>query len=187
MVEPESNSSDAPQPQVDATEHESEIVFVPTRPVNEAAPIFGLRSVFLLMTLVAVLSAIGAAAPGLGIALALVAVPPFVRTTLLAHKRRTIYPKERLPAGLLVILFITSLILTITSIVVSCFLAGVCCFMVGYATMGVSGDDRLALGLGGTTAGMVLLAMWIALGKWAVSRWKADVRRPWVLGKEYEC
>jgi hypothetical protein len=70
-------------------EREEYIRDAPT-PAEQAAPFqFGLSSLLLIMTLASVLFSVMAMAPGVGIVLAILAIPPLVRTWRVANHRQT--------------------------------------------------------------------------------------------------
>jgi hypothetical protein len=102
--------------------------------VPEARATFSLTTLFLLTTLIAVCFGLFAIAPGLGILLAIAAVPAFLRTTLVAYRRgqlgRDISPARKIAlfAGSLattVIMAIVVIVAAIGSFCAICLTAGV--------------------------------------------------------------
>ncbi len=78
------------------------------RPVDSrAAYQYSLSSLLLIMTLIAILCSISALHPGLGIAVAILVVPPLVRTCLTAARRKT--RGQPLSAGGKVAMFLLTL------------------------------------------------------------------------------
>ncbi len=165
-------------------DREAGIVYLGARCGPNVSPVFGLRSVFLLMTLIAVIMAITMAAPGLGIFLGLVAMPPYVRTALVLQRRRAFYSREQLSGWHVVALFCGSMLLTVSALIVCCFGTCVGCAVVGEMTYGLTQEGPVAMTFGLIAGGSVLISLVVLFGRLARQRWKTDVRRPWIFGKE---
>ncbi len=145
--------------------------------VEPRAPLqFGLSTLFLVMTLFAITLSVANMEPGLGICLAVLSLPPVIRTCLVVYRRKTqgrnVTPTEKI--GLyLVSFFVTALILTVLAV------AGFATFFV--VCLGTYGGTLKGLGLGMVIGGIVALVVigllcWPAV-LWIRHRWRKDVRQ----------
>ncbi len=139
--------------------------------VNETVPAqFSMSSIFLITTLIAILCAVFAAAPGLGILWAIVATPPVVRTVLVVNRiKRTgslVSPKNK------VLLFLTSFVTTIVVSTVSLFVA-VGSFCTVCLSAGTESAIPFALLISLIFTGLVF---W-GFARWIRNRWTRDTKR----------
>ena len=136
---------------------------------------FGIATLLLVTTLIAVCMALVAAAPGLGIWLAIVSLPPFIRTLMLVQKKKKM--GRDIPTATKVSLYLGSLGVTIVITFVTLFgsLIAFCLSCFGAFAFAQGANGRRAEEFAFGTAILLTLAM-IALMLWAFSKW---VRRRW--------
>jgi hypothetical protein len=137
---------------------------------------FSLASILLTTTLLATIFAVVATAPGLGILLAIVSMPPLVRTMIVVQRRqeRGLEVNSEEKVGL----FIASLTVTIVVSAVALFLSlSTFCgaFLVTTSNTGIGVPTGLLTLV--ISAVLIILAIWF-FWKWIRRRWQRDVNRP---------
>jgi hypothetical protein len=139
---------------------------------------FSLGSLLLVITAIGVLLGITVAAPGLGIALALLAVPPAIRTVMVVKQRQS--AGQATGGTEKATLFLVSAFVTwviVVALVASCCLTfcGVCAG--GLVLSGGSPDEQLLLLLAGSaTVVVAILVLW-AFSYWIHARWRRDTKK----------
>ncbi len=124
----------------------------------------------MLTTLVAVCLALFAAAPGLGITLAIAALPAFIRTAILASSREA--AGKPLDPGRKVVLFFGSLgTALVSSIVVTVASVGAFC-----AVCLTSGKEEI-IPFAAIIGLVVFVATCYGMFRWYRYRWKRDMNR----------
>ena len=147
--------------------------------INEASVgyQFSVSTMLLVTTLVAVCVALFAAAPGLGILLSIIAVPPFIRTLMLV-RRRKVKGQEVSPAAK-VGLYLGSLGVTLVITYVTLFasILTFCLSCVGiFAVSGGSGEQGAFLIATIMSLAVAGLILW-AFSSWVRHRWRRDIQR----------
>lgn len=137
---------------------------------------FGIGTLLLIITLVGVLLGIGVSAPGLGVLLALFAVPPVIRTTMVVQARKSAGRETGLgeKSGLfLMSAFVTWVIVSV--LVSACCLTfcGVCA--AGLVASGEKADPNLLVIFSGAAALVTAFLVIWAFGFWIRARWRRDV------------
>jgi hypothetical protein len=139
---------------------------------------FSLGTLMLSITVFGVLLGITVAAPGLGIPLALLAVPPAIRTVMVVKKRK--FAGQATSGPEKTALFLVSALVTwviVISLVSACCLTfcGVC--VGGYTLSGGNIDEGMAMLFAGScTAVVAILILW-AFSYWIRVRWWRDTRK----------
>ncbi len=138
------------------------------RPSNQ----FSLATLFLCLTLGAVMMGLFVIAPGLGIAFAILTVPAFLRTTLLVRSKESrgqLVPTERKT-----ILFLSSIATSVVVLVVV-LVASVGTFCAVCLSSGREATIPIAIAAAVVpTIGVVILMI-----VWIRHRWRRDVRKPY--------
>lgn len=142
-------------------------------PVNPGNPAvsgqMGLASLFLIMTLCAVIMALFVAAPGLGILLSIFSAPPLIRTLLVVTRRKQ--SGEQVSAGNKVLLFLGSLG---TTTVVTCL--AVCSSIGTFCGICLSAGKDSAIPIAALAALITTAVTFFVCGKWIIKRWRRDTR-----------
>lgn len=131
---------------------------------------FTLATLMFTVTLCAVCFALFAAAPGLGIGLAIILLPAFVRTLMIVQSRRSFGRKTS--AELKIVMFLGSAVTALISSVVV-LVASVGTFCGICLSSGSSGSIPVALAV----AGAAVIGVFIMLAAWYRSRWRRDLTR----------
>ncbi len=141
--------------------------------------IFGLAGMLAIVAMIAVVAALFVIAPGLGILVAIFALPPTIRTILLFQKRRRDFPDESISFDKKMTLFMVSA--GVTWIVVAAMSAG--SLLIFFATLmaictAAGTQSRvLALSFGGIVAITGLIILFVPIRIWIRDRWRADTTR----------
>lgn len=137
---------------------------------------FGIASMLLTMTLIAVGLAIFIAAPGLGIAMAILAFPAFIRTLLVVRKRKMLGRPVSTEAkvGLYLGSFSVTLVVTLVTVFASALTFCFSCLGGMVVAEGFQGSESLVMLIAfGFTTAVAGVLMW-AFSKWIISRWRRD-------------
>ncbi len=153
------------------------------RRVTSSSPMtFNISTMFLFTILISVLVAIGAAIPSLGILFAGLSVPPLVRTALVLHKRRQLYPNEQHSMEVKALLFIRSLLASLFVIGMTIFCSLGCACAAGWIVVSIFGFVELAAlfavmiaMLAGSGVAVFLI---YSFSKWSRYCWERDTRLP---------
>lgn len=128
-----------------------------------------LATIFLLMTLSAVIVALIGAAPGLGILMAIVATPPVIRTMLVVKRRAQ--SGQQVGAVQKVLLFLSSLgTIAVVTLLAVCSSIGTFCGIC--LSSGKDSTIPIAALVALITASITLFFC----GKWIRSRWRRDTQ-----------
>ncbi len=142
---------------------------------------FGLAGLLLTITLIAVCLALFAAAPGLGIIMAVLALPAFIRTLMVVEQRKKSGKPVSTNAkvGLYLGSFGVTLVVTIVTVFASALTFCLSC-LGGLALMTNSGQRYsegmiifIAIGLTILVTGLLI---W-AFSKWIRNRWRRDIAK----------
>ncbi len=143
-------------------------------PNRSASFQFSLASTLLTMTLLATIFAVIATAPGLGILLAIVSLPPLVRTMFVVQRRQErgleVNSEEK------VALFIVSLTVTIAVSSVTLFL-GLFTFCGAFLFTSTHSGWPVGLLTLFISAALTILAIWF-FSNWIRRRYNRDITRP---------
>jgi hypothetical protein len=142
----------------------------PDRAAAIAGGQFSLATVFLIITLSAVGLGLFVAAPGLAIALAIVAFPALMRTVFLVQRRSKsgirISPQRK------IVLFCCSLGVSVVVLnVVLVTAVGTFCAVC------LSGGKESFIPIAALCATIATLLIGFVLGKWVVYRWRRDIKQ----------
>jgi hypothetical protein len=141
---------------------------------------FGIASLLLTMTLIAVGLAIFIAAPGLGISMAILALPAFIRTLLVVRKRKILGRPVSTEAkvGLYLGSFGVTLVVTVVTIFASALTFCMSCLGgIAVTNGGSGGSETLVMLIAfGFTLAVAGVLMW-AFSLWIISRWRRDTAR----------
>lgn len=129
----------------------------------------GLATIFLIMTLCAVIMALIVAAPGLGILLAIFSTPPLIRTLLVVTQRKQ--SGQQVSPGKKVLLFLGSLG---TTTVVACL--AVCSSIGTFCGICLSSGQDSAIPIAALAALITTAVTFFVCGKWIIKRWRRDTR-----------
>ncbi|MGO8689882.1 MAG: hypothetical protein ACLQLG_09620 [Thermoguttaceae bacterium] len=137
---------------------------------------FGLSSLLLIMTLVAILCSIIKMAPGLGIVLAILALPALVRTCIAASQEGA--SGQPMPFGKKLGVFLLTMVMSYAVLAAAGIAASVAFFFTCLATLGISprgaNADDTPLLVGSIAGGIVAVVVAAAL-TWLF--WKISRRR----------
>ena len=134
-------------------------------------------SILVTVGMVLILVAVGYSAPGLGICLALMTIPPWVRTTLVVVKRkRSGLPTSKLATASMLFgsALVTWAILAVA--LVSCFLTFCAACWIVLINDPRSSQNYISWVLIGTLVGTFVVIL-LAFTPWIRSRWKRDTTK----------
>jgi hypothetical protein len=142
---------------------------------------YSISSLLLVTTLIAVCLALAAAAPGLGILLAVVSIPPFVRTILLVRRRKQ--QGKNVSAGAKVSLYLGSFGVTLVVTCVTLFMSLSAFF---FSCLGAyslsrgqgmrSGSEEFSMTIA-TVFSLAIAGLLIwSFSHWIRSRWRRDFK-----------
>ena len=138
---------------------------------------FSVSTMLLVTTLVAVCVALFAAAPGLGILLSIIAVPPFIRTLMLVRRRKVKGQEVSTAAKVGLYLGSLGVTLVITYVTLIASLLTFCLSCMGVFAAGGGNNET------GAFAVAILLSLAIAgllvwaFSKWVRYRWQRDLQK----------
>ena len=155
---------------------------VSTAPTPQTAYTFNVATLLLFTTLAAVCLALFAAAPGLGICMAIVALPPLIRTSLLVRRKKrmgiSIDPISKV--GLFVGSMGVTIVITVVTTVVALLTFCLSCFgtfmFAGKFGSGPAREGPLIFFAAGLTL-TVVAALVYAFSKWIKGRWERDLKQ----------
>jgi hypothetical protein len=143
---------------------------------------FNTSTLFLLTALIAALVMIGTVSPPLGLGMAMLSLPPLVRTALVLNRRRLLYPGETHTAAYKARLFgvscfITAIIIWLTIFLPIGAILGTGLFLMTVLSFLPSAEETslwvsflVAPAVGATVA----VALIVIFTKWVLFRWERD-------------
>ena len=161
---------------------ESRGIELPDKPSGSAGFNFSIASLLLLTTLIAIFLALFAAAPGLGVFLAVLSIPPFVRTLMVVNRRKAM--GQQVSGGRKAGLFLGSLGVTLLITWATMFAAAIAFFFsclgaFAFLDPGASGGANVEAVFLWITIGFTLtftgLVLW-AFSFWIRARWRRDTK-----------
>ena len=153
---------------------------LPRAEIPDSPWAFNSATLFLITILIAILAAIGSVAPGLAVFVAILSLPPLVRTAMVLHRRRSLFPGEKHGMDLKALLFATSLGVTAIVLIVTTFCAfgcGCAVSLLTYAILDAPGIG-LALLFGMVAGGAAAFPLLYLFSKWIRRRWILDTEHP---------
>ena len=136
---------------------------------NQSSGQMGLATIFLIVTLCAVIMALFVAAPGLGILLAIFSTPPLIRTLIVVTRRSQ--SGERVGTAKKILLFLSSLG---TTTVVACL--AVCSSIGTFCGICLSSGQDSMIPIAALAAMITTSVTLFICGKWIINRWRRDTR-----------